>query len=82
MSASDKPAVLLQGDKDTALWKRIKAHCEAEIVTLDKLNRQPWPAERTTEIRGQIKAFESILRLDKQAPGDVGFIERGQLKTD
>lgn len=77
----EKPPVLLLGDKDTALWKRIRAHLEAEIKRLDERNRKPWNPEVTAGIRGEIKALEALLKLDKKEPGDMSAIEEGQLPT-
>ena len=74
-----KDSPLLQSDLQSATWKRIRAFIEAEMKRLDEKNRKAWNPEQTAGIRGEIKALDSLLRLDGKTPADNGVIEDGPI---
>lgn len=55
-------------ERQSAVWKKIKQHCEDEIARLRVLNDTSVDLARTERLRGRIKAFKYLAALDNPAP--------------
>ena len=55
-------------ERHSAVWIKIKAHCESEITRLRALNDKTMDALHTEKLRGRIKELRNLAALDIPAP--------------
>lgn len=55
--------ILTQEDINSPAWRKVKAYAEAELVVLRKNLEADATPERTTKLRGQIRANVLLLAL-------------------
>lgn len=60
--------VLTDGDRQGPTWMRLKKHYEERLATLRTQNDAALAAEKTAELRGQIKEVKRLLKLDSDTP--------------
>lgn len=61
---------LSQADKNSALWRRLKKHMQAERDSHRRKNDSISLDERqTANLRGRIAQLNELLALDEEAPG-------------
>ena len=73
--------IFYPGDKESAFWKRLKAHLEERIAKLDVENRASSLSEaQTAKLRGRIAELDYLMKLDAKAPTSED--QEGQLLPD
>ena len=55
---------LTEHERESDLWKRIKAHYEERLASLRRKNDSSHDPIKTADIRGQIKDAKYLLSLD------------------
>lgn len=60
--------ILTPGDRQSAVWQKLKKYIDAQLEQLRKRNDGPLTNERTLELRGQIRALKALLSLGTDAP--------------
>lgn len=61
------PFVLTEMEKQSALWKRLKAHFEARIARHRASNDSPKSDEKTALLRGRIREAKYFASLENTA---------------
>ena len=62
--------VLNQSEAQTALWRKIKEHYEAQLELLRTINDGNLDQVQTALLRGRIQEIKTLLALDKLPPGN------------
>ncbi len=52
-------------ERDSAVWKRLKAHLESELDIQRKKNDGDLPPDQTNRVRGNIARIKALLALDR-----------------
>lgn len=60
-----KPFVLTQEDRNTALWKALFAHMENRLIYLRIQNDRAISIDETNKLRGQIEEVKNFIRLNR-----------------
>ncbi len=61
---------LNQAEAQTALWKKIKEHYEAQLELLRTINDGNLDPVQTATLRGRILEVKTLLALDQLPPGN------------
>ena len=56
---------LSNAEKDSAIWKKLKAHLESRLDTMRKQNDHDLSPDDTSRQRGKIALCKEILGLDR-----------------
>lgn len=63
---------LTEQEKESALWKKLKAHCEGLIAKSHLALEKSISIEETYDHRGRIKLIRSLIKLEANQPGPDG----------
>lgn len=48
------------------IWKKLEEHISERVMINRKINDKPMPEHETCTLRGEIRAYKSILRLNPE----------------
>ena len=65
--ATEEP-LLNDVERQSAIWRKIKAHLEARLVLMRERNDRSQGEAKTERLRGRIAEIKYIVALDKPAP--------------
>lgn len=57
---------LTKEELEHPIWKMLESHIQEKVTICRKVNDRPMPENETCMVRGEIKAFKSILRLNPE----------------
>lgn len=60
--------ILAPGDRQSAVWQKLKKYLDAQLEQLRKRNDGPLTNEKTLELRGQIRTVKALLSLGTDTP--------------
>lgn len=60
--------VLLEHERQSALWMKIKQHLGRELDALRRRNDGDMDERKTAELRGQIRQVKKLMALDNPGP--------------
>lgn len=67
MNTPEPKFELTTQERDTALWKKLKAQIEERLKTARRMNDGDLDERSTQVVRGRIKAYKEILGYDPDA---------------
>ena len=60
--------VLTPGDRQSAVWQKLKKYLDAQLEVLRKRNDADFDERKTAKLRGRIEAVKAMLSLGTDAP--------------
>lgn len=66
--ASMTEPVITEGERNQAVWQKLKTYLEAELAVLRARNDKPMTDDATARLRGRIAAVKDVLSLGTEKP--------------